>query len=148
MTEKTLRALESAIRLSKLRFDPAGLTPTQVIACDGLVDEWAPGKYAANDVRTFGGQTWRCAQAHDSTENPAWTPEAERALWVPYHTKDPARARAYLPPTMAEDAYYTDECILWPEDGLVYRCQRDGTTNGPDIRPEDWEVVSDPAEEG
>lgn len=97
------RGLESAIRLNKILMGASikadTLTPTQIIACDGLVDDWAPGSYAVGDVRNYAGQTWRCCQAHDSTSSPEWTPGAEAALWAPYHASEAAYARPWVAPS-------------------------------------------------
>lgn len=41
-----------------------------------LVRPWKPGAYAVGDVRVYGGIPYRCVQAHDSTQNPDWTPDA------------------------------------------------------------------------
>lgn len=137
--------LESAVRLNRILMENAlkagNLTPTQIIACDGLVEEWSPGSFERGDVRKEGGQVWKCCQTHDSTENPDWTPTSQRALWVPYHSKDPAHARPYVAPTMAEDAYQTDEVMLWT-DGWIYRCKQDGTVHDPSVLPQAWEQVS------
>lgn len=137
-------ALESTVYLNRILLantvKAGGLTPTQVIACADLVEEWAPGVFETNDVRSNAGQIWHCAQGHDSTNNPGWSPANSRALWVPYHATDPKKARPYIAPTMAEDTYNKGECMVWT-DGTVQRSLRDGVTHGPDILPNDWEVV-------
>lgn len=141
-----LEALESAVRLNRMvlleKITAGDLTPTQVIACDGLVEAWTPGVYTVGEARRHRGQTWRCCQGHDSTANPAWAPGAEgtEALWAAYHTMDPARARPWVAPTGAHDAYQTGECMVW-SSGAVYRCTADGVVHGPDTRPEAWEAV-------
>ena len=125
--------LESAVRLNRILMENAlkagNLTPTQIIACDGLVEEWSPGSFERGDVRKEGGQVWKCCQTHDSTANPDWTPTSQRALWVPYHSKDPAHA------------YQTDEVMLWT-DGWIYRCKQNGTVHDPSVLPQAWEQVS------
>lgn len=140
MTEKTLKALESAIRLSKLTFDPAALTPTQVIACDGLVDDWMPGVYAVGDVRVCGGQVYRCCQAHDSTDNPDWSPDKTPALWAAYHSGDAAHARPWVQPTGAHDQYKAGEYMVWT-DGKTYKCLSD-TVYSPADYAQAWELVT------
>ena len=137
-------ALESAVYFNRLMFNNAvksgNLTPTQIVACDGLVEPWAPGVFAAGDVRSYGNQICRCIQGHDSTNNPDWTPTNARALWVPYHTTDPEKARPYIAPTMADDAYNKGECMIWTDEN-IYRCQQDATVHGPDTLPNAWEQV-------
>ena len=139
-------ALESTVYLNRILLGNAvkagSLTPTQVMACDALVEPWAPGVFEAGDVRADGGQIWRCAQGHDSTNNPGWSPVNSRALWVPYHTTDPAKARPYIAPTMAEDTYNKGECMIWTDE-TVRRALRDGITHGPDVLPDAWELVPD-----
>lgn len=138
--------LEGAVYLNRILLDSAvkagSLTPTQVVACAALVEPWAPGAFEVGDVRTDGGQIWRCVQGHDSTNNPTWAPINSRALWVPYHTTDPSKALPYIAPTMAEDAYNKDECMVWT-DGNVYRCKRDATVYDPAALPDAWELVTD-----
>lgn len=144
MGEEVIKALESVVRLGSLLLTQAiekgQLTPTQIIACDGLVKPWAPGPFTKGDVRTEGGQTWKCVQSHDSTATPDWTPTNTRALWVPYHTTDPTRAKPYIAPTMAEDAYNTGECMIWT-DGTVRRAKQDSVVHDPDTLPAAWETV-------
>ena len=137
-------ALESAVYLNRILLNNAAkagsLTPTQIVACDGLVEPWAPGGFAAGDIRSEGGHIWRCIQGHDSTGNPEWKPTNARALWAPYHTTDPAKARPYIAPTMAEDAYNKGECMIWTDEN-IYRCRQDATVHGPDTLPDAWEQV-------
>ena len=140
MTDKTLKALESAVRLSKLTFDPEVLTATQVIACDGLVDDWAPGSYVVGDVRNHEGQTYRCCQAHDSTGKD-WPPDKASALWAAYHSGDAAHARPWVQPTGAHDQYKAGEYMIWT-DGWTYRCKQD-TVYSPDSYAQAWEVMTD-----
>ena len=131
MEEKIIKALESVVRLGSILLTQAvekeQLTPTQVIACDGLVKPWAPGPFTRGDVRT------------------ERTPSSQRALWVPFHTTDPTEARPYIAPTMAEDAYQKDEVMLWT-DGTVRRSKQDGVVHGPDVLPDAWETVEQPME--
>ena len=138
-------ALESAVYLNRILLENAvkagSLTPTQIVACDGLVEPWAPGIYSPGDICADGGTVWRCIQPHDSTANPDWTPTNARVLWVPYHTTDPEKARPYIAPTMAEDAYNKGECMIWT-DGTIKRANRDGVVHDPDILPVAWDTVA------
>ena len=104
-----------------------------------LLPEWQPGRHPLDEVVVYGGQPRRCAQAHDSTANPGWTPEASPALWAPYHATDRAHALPWIAPTGAQDAYQSDEWMIWT-DGLAYRCTRDATVHAPDVLPEAWEA--------
>lgn len=140
--------LESAIRLNRILMQQtlqAGkLTPTQIIACDGLVDEWAPGVYKVNDVRNYAGQTWRCCQDHDSTQTTDWTPTAASSLWAAYHSTDPAHARPWVAPTGAQDAYQAGEAMVWT-DGKTYLCKQDNTVHDPAALPAAWEALASEA---
>ena len=137
--------LESAIRLNRILMQQtlqAGkLTPTQIIACDGLVEEWAPGTYKVGDVRNYAGQTWRCCQDHDSTQTTDWTPAAAPSLWAVYHAADPAHARPWVAPTGAHDAYQAGEVMVWT-DGKTYLCKQDSTVHDPATLPAAWEVLT------
>lgn len=141
MTNKTLRALESAIRAAKINFDPSRMTPTQIIACDGLVDDWTTGSYTVDDVRNHNGQTYRCCQAHDSTDNPDWSPDKVTALWAAYHSGDAAHARPWVQPTGAHDQYKAGECMVWT-DGKTYRCTQD-TVYSPQDYAQAWEIAAE-----
>ena len=138
------KGLESAIRLNRILMNSSiqsgALTPTQIIACDGLVEDWAPGAFTVGAVRNHAGQTWECCQAHDSAANPDWAPGAVPALWRPYHSSDPAYARPYVAPSGAHDAYQTGEVMLW-SDGQIYRAKQDALVYAPDVLPDAWEVV-------
>lgn len=104
-----------------------------------LLRAWKPGVHAAGDVVAYEGAPYRCAQEHDSTATPDWTPESTPALWSPYHATDAAHALPYRAPTGAQDAYLRDEWMRWT-DGQAYRCTAVSTVWGPDVRPEDWEA--------
>ena len=55
-------------------------------------------------------------------------------------TTDPEKARPYIAPTMAEDAYNKGECMIWT-DGTIKRANRDGVVHDPDILPVAWDTV-------
>lgn len=139
------KGLESAIRLNRILMGASikagNLTPTQIIACDGLVEDWTPGNYAVDDVRNYNGQTWRCCQAHDSTSSPDWAPGAVAALWAPYHASEAAYARPWTAPTGAHDAYQSGEVMVWT-DGATYQCKQDATVHDPDTLPTAWELIA------
>ena len=111
-----------------------------VIRCRALAEEWAPGAYQVGDVRCLDGTPFRCAQAHDSSENPDWNPVQARALWVPYHGTGAETAMPWAAPTGAHDLYRVGECMVWA-DGKIMRAARD-TSYSPEQAPEDWEEVT------
>lgn len=100
---------------------------------------WKPGAYAIGEVRMHGGNPYRCVQAHDSGENPAWTPEATGALWMQYHGTTAATARAWIAPTGTQDMYRAGEYMLWT-DGRTMKCIAD-TAYSPAAYPQAWEEV-------
>lgn len=100
---------------------------------------WMPGAYAQGDVRQHGGVPYKCVQAHDSTDNPAWTPDAAPALWMQYHGTTRETARAWIAPTGAQDMYKAGEWMIWT-DGTVYKCLSD-TSFDPEAYAQAWEAV-------
>lgn len=142
---RTWGALEAAIRRASqslqedIRADK--LDGTEVVTCEDLLPAWAGGRFEAGDVRTHNGQVWKCVQAHDTANNPDVEPGATPAIWVPFHTKDPARAKPFIQPTGAHDSYLKDEVMLWT-DGQVYKSIMDGAnTYSPQDYPQGWQVV-------
>lgn len=110
-----------------------------VIDLAPLLRPWQPGPHTAGAVAIHDGAPYRCAQTHDSTGNPDWTPDATPALWSPYHATDADHALTYQAPTGAQDAYKEGEWMIWA-DGKRYECIAQTTVWGPDVRAEDWEV--------
>lgn len=100
-----------------------------------IIRPWAEGTYAVGDVRMHRGVPYRCVQAHDSTGNPNWTPDAEPALWMQYHGTSAETARAWVQPTGAHDMYRDGEYMVF--DGQVYACVED-TAFSPEDVPAAW----------
>lgn len=98
---------------------------------------WKEGAYAIGDVRLYGGVPYRCVQAHDSTGNPTWTPDAAAALWMQYHGTSAESARAWVSPAGAHDMYKAGEYVIWT-DGTVKKCLTD-TAYSPETYPQAWE---------
>lgn len=142
--DSTFNALAAALRRIKREAIAAAPTaaPDDVIADAALLRQWAPGNYAAGDVRVQDRYPYKCCQAHDSTDHPDWDPATNRALWVPYHAKSPKWALPYVAPTGAHDAYQDGEYMVWT-DGQICRCNTDNTVWGSDTLPGAWEVVQD-----
>ena len=99
-------------------------TPAEVNEYQAAVREWQPGAFAVGDVRQRLGVPYKCVQAHDSTANPGWTPEATPALWMQYHGTSPETARPWLAPAGAHDQYKAGEYMIWT-DGKLYQCISD-----------------------
>ena len=99
-------------------------SPAEINEYKAAVREWQPGVFAAGDVRQRLGTPYKCVQAHDSTANPGWTPEATPALWMQYHGTTPESARPWIAPTGAHDMYKAGEYTIWT-DGKTYKAKMD-----------------------
>lgn len=121
-------------------------TSTEIVDCEALISPWAKegangdGTHAVNEVVTHAGQVWRCCQAHNTNNNPDVEPGKNPAIWVPYHTSNVNKAKPFIQPTMAEDAYSKGEVCIWTDD-VVYRSLIDANVYSPTDYPAGWEVV-------
>ena len=115
-------------------------TPAEVNEYQVAVREWKEGAYVVGDVRMYQGAPYKCVQAHDSTANPGWTPEATPALWMQYHGTTPESARPWIAPTGAHDMYKAGEYMIWT-DGKTYKAKMD-TAYSPADYPQAWEDQS------
>ena len=115
-------------------------TPAEVNEYQAAVREWQPGAFAVGDVRQRLGAPYKCVQAHDSTANPSWTPEATPALWMQYHGTTPESARPWIAPTGEHDMYKAGEYMIWT-DGRVKKAKMD-TAYSPTDYPQAWEDQS------
>lgn len=111
-------------------------SPAEINENTAAIRPWKPGVFAVNDVRMHKGIPYKCVQAHDSTGNTAWTPDAAASLWMQYHGTSKATARAYIAPTGAHDVYKAGEWMVYT-DGLAYPCLSD-TAYSPDAYPAAW----------
>ena len=101
-----------------------------------FVRPWKPGPYSVGDVRSWNGAPYQCVQAHDSTDNAGWTPEATPALWMQYHGTSRETARPWVAPTGAHDQYLVGEWMIYT-DGETYECISN-TVYAPDAYPAAW----------
>lgn len=122
---------------------------TEIIDCEALISPWkkegpkGDGIHPVGEVCAHDGQIWKCCQEHNTNNNPDIEPGKNPAHWVPYHTKDPKKAKPFVQPTMAEDAYYKDEVCLW-EDGKVYRSILEAAnTKNPADYPAGWQLETE-----
>lgn len=111
--------------------------PDDVIALSIYFPEWTERDYALDDVITYEGQPFKCAQAHNSTGNPAWNPMDAPSLWANYHAQSKLMALPWINPTGAHDAYQSGEWMIWT-DGNAYECIANNTVYGPDSLPGSW----------
>lgn len=129
-------------RQARARAKEPDAAANEVIDLTPLLKPWTPGSYAIGDIVVYEGQPRRCCQAHDSADNPDWSPASAPALWAPYHATDRAHALPWVSPTGAHDAYQAGEYMIW-SDGAVYRCKIDATVHDPDVLPGGWERDAD-----
>lgn len=76
---------------------------------------------------------------------PGITPNTERSLFSLMHTKDPARAKNFVPAQGISGLYKQDECCKDPlaeDPALVYRCKAEQTNFRPSEYPDHWEVAT------
>jgi hypothetical protein len=96
-------------------------TAKEVNAITPLVKVWKPWVYNVGDVRLHFDIPYKCCQAHDSTENPDWSPDKAPALWIQYHGTSVDTARHWVRPTGAHDQYEVGEWMIYT-DGAKYEC--------------------------
>lgn len=112
--------------------------PAEINTHVSAIRVWKPGAYIIGDVRSYNAIPYKCVQAHDSTQNPGWTPDETPALWMQYHGTSAETARPWIAPAGAHDMYKKDEYMIWT-DGKIYRCILD-TTYSPDVYAAAWQV--------
>lgn len=117
-------------------------TPSEINDNMAAIRLWTPGAFAVDDVRMYNGSPRRCIQAHDSAENPAWTPD-EAALWMEYHGTTAETARPWVAPTGAHDIYKKGEFMIWT-DGRVAECL-ENTNFSPEEYPQAWKFTGEEA---
>lgn len=128
-----LLAIRAAMDASVLQ---AAQSTSQLNKVVEFVRTWHPGSYAVGDVRSWQGAPYKCVQAHDSTDNEGWTPEATPALWMQYHGTSRETARPWVAPTGAHDQYLAGEWMIYT-DGETYECLSN-TVYTPDVYPAAW----------
>lgn len=92
---------------------------------------WTVGSCVRDD-----GQVWQLIQPYDSNTYKDH-PNDMRAQWSLCHTKDPAKAKPFVPAVGTSGIYKRDEYCI--DDGKVYRCIVDQTDHRPTAWPQGWE---------
>ena len=127
----------------ELRSNAPDMTDTEITAAESYIPEWRAGiQKAGAPVRRSGlDQNYRTLQAHDSSANPNWTPEATPALFGIMHTTDPAKAKAWVAPLGTSGMYSLGECYK-DSSGKVWRQIYDGgNVYDAAAMPDRWEIV-------
>lgn len=121
------------------------LDGTALIAEEQKIPQFDPSKdYSSWAV---GSPVWEAVEGerqvftlitpHNASHYPGSTPANSPALWSIRHTKDPKKAKAYLPPNGTSGLYEVDECAV--EAGHVYRNKQAGNAFSPTAYPAYWE---------
>lgn len=124
-----------------LRNNAAGMTGTQVIDREVSIPAFNPQKdymdWPVGAPVTDEGQVWALIQPHNAASYTG-RPSTLRAMWSLLHTKNPKRAKAWVPPLGQSGLYLKDECYK-DEAGRVWRCMVEKTNFRADEYPVYWE---------
>lgn len=127
----------------RLRSEAANLTGTEIIAREVSVPPFDPKRdytpWPAGSPVTDDGQVWLLLQPYNAAYYEG-RPAQLRMLWGLAHTKDPARAKAWVAPYGISGLYMTGECYKDAE-GVVWRSLRDNQDHDASAYPQGWERV-------
>ena len=139
---EAFRSLGRADALA-LRTEAANLTGTEIIEREHAAPAFDPNKdysgFPVNSPVTDEGQVWLLLQPHNAAHY-AGRPSTLRAMWGLAHTKDPAKAKAWVDPYGTSGMYMSGECYK-DENGAVHRCINDNTVHTAEALPSAWETV-------
>lgn len=128
---------------TELRGKAHEMTGTQIIDREYSVPRFDAGRdYSGWPVGapvTDDGQVWLLIQPHDAAQYEG-RPGTLRALWGLAHTKNPARAKAWVDAYGTSGMYMTDECYRDGE-GQVWRAKEDNLIYDAVAYPRGWERV-------
>lgn len=126
-----------------LRSSAKSMSGTEIIDREQDAPFFDPQKdYSAYPVGSpvrDGGQVWLLIQPHNAA-NYSGRPADLRALWGLAHTKNPAKAKAWVAPYGTSGMYMTGECYK-DDNGAVWRCLNDNMVYSADVLPSAWEVA-------
>lgn len=116
---------------------------TALIDREADIPDFNPDKHQylnwkAGEVVRDNGQVWQLIQPYDSSVYKEH-PEDMRAQWGLCHTKDPKKAKPFVPTQGDSGMYMKDECCT--EDGKVYKSKIDNNVWKPIEYPTGWEEV-------
>lgn len=138
MKEVGLRAAEN------LQAKAPEMDGTALIDREGDIPDFDPNKHqylnwTAGQAVRDDGQVWKLIQPYDSSVY-KYPPGEMRAQWGLMHTKDPAKAKSFVPVQGTSGMYMKDECCT--EGGKVYRSKIDNNVWEPSGYPDGWEEVT------
>ena len=126
-----------------LREEAKDLTGTQIIAREMSIPAFDSAKdYSGWPVGapvTDEDQVWLLIQPYNAANYPG-RPSTLRALWGLAHTKDPAKAKAWVDAYGTSGMYMKDECYK-DEDGNVWKSLQDNLVYDAVALPTAWEKV-------
>lgn len=119
-----------------------GRTADVVIQLREFMPDWKPGPWATDQSCIDEGYPFRVIHpGHDSTQNPDWRPQTERALFAPRHGKSEETALPWFQPVEAESDYRPGEYMLWT-NSVIHRCKQ-RTNFSPEEYPQAWEYKAE-----
>lgn len=126
------------------------MTGTEIIAEESKVPAFDPTKdytkWATGSPVADEGQVWLLLIPHNAAHYTG-RPADNRALWGLAHTKDTAKAKAWVAPYGISGLYMIDECCTYPVDGVnhVFRNKHDNNEYPPmTLNVEDrWEDLGE-----
>lgn len=123
------------------------LTDTEIINEEDKIPDWDGAKdytsypvgfavaYDIDGERNIFG----LIQPHNAANYPDANPDNTRSLWGLKHTKNPKKARAFVPPRGTSGLYKKDEC--YKDGDTVYVCLQDNTVYTATEWPQGWMVT-------
>ena len=129
-----------------------GMSGTEIIAEEDHIPAWSEtAVYTQKHVHCpvqDKGQVYTIEMPHTPAHNPGSRPENLRAIYSLLHTKDPAKAKPWMPSYGTSGLYKIDECCTWPvADGSthVFRNKHDNNEYPPmTLNVEDrWEDLGE-----
>ena len=130
--------------VEKLQSEAPELDDTAIIDKEEYIPDFDPEKqqflnWKAGTVVRDNGQVWKLLQPYDSTAYKD-SPEKLRVLWGLCHTKDPKKAKPYVPSYGTSGMYMEGECCI--EDGCVYVSKVNNNVFSPSEYPSNWELYN------
>lgn len=146
-----MRAQGKADALS-LRTRATKLTGTEIIAEEDKIPAFDPEKNYIGwptgapvyDLIDGEKQVFTLLIPYNAVNYPGVRPNNNRTLWSLTHTKDPAKAKTFIPPSGTSGLYMAGEvCAEYDENGTrqVYRSKVDGNPYAPSEYAGNWELV-------
>ena len=132
----------AAAKLQVASMPLSTMSDTEVVSVDTLLPDWVPDghDYKQGEPFQWDMRAWRASQP--ITSQSIYPPDCSEALY--YEIKiAPDGIIVYRPCTGQHDAVRAGELRHYPDaDGPVYRSKVDYNAYSPDVRPDDWELVS------